>query len=227
MGGHVFLFMPALGHFKRECCGLPVLSEHLEERLRMGAGGAGAGGVGAFVDVAAVAAAPPDGGRLLEDGAGVDIGGEAEVAAFVLPLGDGDGLENPGDVLESEGLGPLATAYDIDPASVKLVVVGRVLEHFDETMRSHVRDSLTRRGVIVDEEFIQRVEPEAHAVEVKGPKLYEESALIWCGGVRGNSIIERNGFSVDKHGRGRPSAPLPPPERKPEPERKQEVGVGK
>jgi len=28
-------------------------------------------------------------------------------------------------------------------------------------------------------------------------------------------------------GPGRPSAPLPPPERKPEPERKQEVGVGK
>lgn len=99
----------------------------------------------------------------------------------------------------TEGLEAIAIAYDIDPKKITLVLVGKLLEVFDETLREHVKHQLRLRGIDVDEEFIERVDE--HAIELKSRRYVEESVLIWCGGVRANSIIEKSGFAVDKHGR--------------------------
>ena len=68
--------------------------------LGMGAGRAHFRGGHAFMQVAAVAAAPDNALLSFEDPVGLDIAGQIHVPFFVLFLGDADVLEHKGDGLE-------------------------------------------------------------------------------------------------------------------------------
>nr|5KMQ_A Chain A, FAD-dependent pyridine nucleotide-disulfide oxidoreductase [Caldalkalibacillus thermarum TA2.A1]5KMQ_B Chain B, FAD-dependent pyridine nucleotide-disulfide oxidoreductase [Caldalkalibacillus thermarum TA2.A1]5KMQ_C Chain C, FAD-dependent pyridine nucleotide-disulfide oxidoreductase [Caldalkalibacillus thermarum TA2.A1]5KMQ_D Chain D, FAD-dependent pyridine nucleotide-disulfide oxidoreductase [Caldalkalibacillus thermarum TA2.A1] len=109
------------------------------------------------------------------------------------------GIEFVGEL--ADRMPELCAEYDVDPKLVRIINVEAaptVLPGFDPALVNYAMDVLGGKGV----EFkigtpIKRCTPEGVVIEVDGEEEEIKAAtVVWTGGVRGNSIVEKSGFET-------------------------------
>jgi len=94
----------------------------------------------------------------------------------------------------------LARKYSIDPAAVKISMVGIFLPEFDNVLANHAMNYLRQRGIDVRAgTMIERVE--AQEVKFQADDAMRPGLVIWAGGIRANDVAGRSGLECDKKGR--------------------------
>lgn len=109
------------------------------------------------------------------------------------------GIEFVGEL--ADRLPQLCAEYDVDPRKVRIINVEAAptaLPGFDPALVRYAVDVLEQKGV----EFkigtpIKRCTAEGVVIEVDGEEEEIKAAtVVWTGGVRGNSVLEKSGFET-------------------------------
>lgn len=109
------------------------------------------------------------------------------------------GIEFVGEL--ADRLPQLCREYDVNPKEVRIINVEAaptVLPGFDPELVRYAMDALSRRGV----EFrigtpIKKCTPDGVVLDVDGQEEEIKAAtVVWTGGVRGNSILEKSGLET-------------------------------
>lgn len=106
------------------------------------------------------------------------------------------GIEFSGEV--ADRIPELCKEFDVDPSLVKVYNIEAAptaLPGFDKELVDYAVDVLTRKGI----EFrintpIKQCKPDG-VVLATGEEI-KAGTIVWTGGVRGNSIVEKSGFEV-------------------------------
>ncbi|WEG13787.1 NAD(P)/FAD-dependent oxidoreductase [Pullulanibacillus sp. KACC 23026] len=130
---------------------------------------------------------------------------ERKAADLTIVVGGGGftGVEFLGEL--SHRIPELCRDYDIDPSQVKLINVEgskRILPGFDEELAQYAINRLQKRGVeFIFNTHIVECQPGRVFIQEKGSDLRREieaGIVIWTGGIRGNSVVEKSGFDVQR-----------------------------
>jgi len=115
---------------------------------------------------------------------------------FVVGGAGFTGIEFSGEL--GDRIPELCKEFDVDPSLVKVYNIEAAptaLPGFDKDLIDYAMDVLTRKGI----EFrintpIKQCTPEG-VVLATGEEI-KAATVVWTGGVRGNSIVEKSGFEV-------------------------------
>lgn len=115
---------------------------------------------------------------------------------FVVGGAGFTGIEFCGEL--TDRIPELCKEFDVDPKLVKIYNVEAAptaLPGFDQDLIDYAVNTLTRKGV----EFriqtpVKRCTPDG--VELATGEFINSKTVVWTGGVRGNSIVEKSGFEV-------------------------------
>lgn len=119
-----------------------------------------------------------------------------EYLTFVVGGAGFTGIEFCGEL--ADRVPELCKEFDVDPSLVKMYNIEAAptaLPGFDKELVDYAMDVLTRKGI----EFrintpIKQCTPEG-VVLATGEEI-KAGTVVWTGGVRGNSIVEKSGFEV-------------------------------
>jgi NADH dehydrogenase len=120
----------------------------------------------------------------------------------VVVIGGGlTGVEIAGELAEARY--EMADAFDLPETDIAIQLVhgdDQLLPGLHESLGAGSLTYLESHGVeCILGTHVQAIEPDA--VLMEDGRRIEAGVVIWAGGVRGNSILEKSGFAVDKRGR--------------------------
>lgn len=123
-----------------------------------------------------------------------------ETSLAILVGGGGfTGIEFVGELVEK--IPKLCKKYDIDRGKVKVINVeaaSTILPGFDSDLIAYAKKSLQERGAeIMEGTKINECTAEGFIVG-ENNELIKAGTIIWTGGVKGNSILDKSGFELTK-----------------------------
>lgn len=122
-------------------------------------------------------------------------------ASLAILVGGGGftGIEFVGELVEK--IPKLCKKYDIDRGKVKIINVEAaptILPGFDHDLVAYAKKSLQERGAeIMEGTKINECAAEGFIVGETN-ELIRAGTIVWTGGVKGNSILDKSGFELTK-----------------------------
>ncbi|MFS0672243.1 NAD(P)/FAD-dependent oxidoreductase [Ornithinibacillus sp. 179-J 7C1 HS] len=125
----------------------------------------------------------------------------AEESSLAILVGGGGftGIEFIGELVEK--IPKLCKKYDIDRGKVKIINVEAaptILPVFDKDLVAYAKKSLQERGAeIIEGTKINECTEEGFIVG-ENNELIKAGTIVWTGGVKGSSVVEKSGFEITK-----------------------------
>ncbi len=122
-------------------------------------------------------------------------------ATIVIGGGGLSGIELAGELIDSRKL--MAKSVDISPGEIKIILVEgapTLLPGLDPWLAETSERYLKAKGVqCLTNTRITNMQD--HTLTLSDGVTIQAGAVLWTGGIRGNALLEKNGFSVDRQGR--------------------------
>ena len=122
-------------------------------------------------------------------------------ATIVIGGGGLSGIELAGELIDSRKW--LGKSVDISPEEIKIILVEAspsLLPGLNPWLADTSERYLKARGVqCLTNTRITNIQ--GHTLSLSDGVTIEAGAVLWTGGVRGNSLLEKNGFPVNRQGR--------------------------
>ena len=120
---------------------------------------------------------------------------------IVIGGGGLTGVELAGELVESRK--KLALSFDLEPGKIRLIMIEAaptLLPGLDPWLSAKAAEYLQDNGVdcMTDARI---TEVRDHVISLSDGSTIKAGTIVWTGGVRGNSILERCGFPVNRQGR--------------------------
>ncbi|HIJ55780.1 MAG TPA: NAD(P)/FAD-dependent oxidoreductase [Deltaproteobacteria bacterium] len=120
---------------------------------------------------------------------------------IVIGGGGLTGVELAAELVESRR--KLALSFDLEPGNIRLILIEAspaLLSSLDPWLSAKATEYLQDNGVecMTDARI---TEVRDHVLSLSDGSAVKAGTIIWTGGVRGNSILERCGFPVNRQGR--------------------------